>query len=247
MSCQQLSGHGPAEAEPGDGTDRLPERLAAVEARISAACAEAGRPRAAVTLIAVGKTRPATDLRRLAGLGVSDFGENRDQEAAPKAATLADLSLRWHFVGRLQTNKCRSVARYAAVVHSVDRPDLVGALGTAARRAGRPLTALVQVSLDGDPGRGGALPADIPRLADAIVAEDGLELGGVMGIAPLGGDPVAAFAKLAEVADRVRSAYPQAAAISAGMTDDLEPAIAAGATYVRVGTALFGRRPPPLR
>ena len=116
------------------------------------------------------KTKPASDVRLLSELGVRDIGENRDAEAAPKAAECADLDLTWHFVGQLQTNKCASVARYASVVHSVDRPRLISALGKAARRAGRVIECLVEVSLDGDPARGGAVAEQVPVLAEALAA-----------------------------------------------------------------------------
>lgn len=220
--------------------------LAAVESRLRKACAAAGRSRTEVTLIAVGKTRPAADLRGLAGLGVRDFGENRDQEARAKVAELADLDLRWHFVGRLQTNKCRSVATYAEVVHSVDRRELVAALGRGAGRAGRRLEVLLQVSLDDDPARGGAPAAAVPALADAVAGEGHLLLGGVMAVAPPAADPAAAFDRLAAVAARLRVAHPGAGTVSAGMSADLEAAIAAGATHVRIGAALFGGRSPIL-
>jgi pyridoxal phosphate enzyme (YggS family) len=222
----------------------LAANLADVEARIAGACTAAGRRREDVTLVVVTKTWPASDVRLLAGLGVVDVGENRDQEAAPKAAELADLDLRWHLVGQLQTNKCRSVATYADVVHTVDRERLAGALGRAAREAGREIRALVQVSLDGDPARGGAPIADVPALADLVAGTDGLVLGGVMAVAPLGVDPEEAFDALAEVAGVVRAAHPAATMISAGMSGDLEQAVAAGATQVRVGTAVLGHRPP---
>lgn len=221
----------------------LTDGLATVRARLRAACAEAGRPPGDVTLVAVTKTFPARDVRLLAELGVTDVGENRDQEAREKAAACADLPLRWHFVGQLQTNKARSVARYADWVHAVDRPRLVSALDTAAARAGRRLTCLVQVALDDETGRGGALPSDVGALADAVAGAGSLELGGVMAVAPLGGDPRAAFARLAEVAEGVRATHPQARAVSAGMSADLEEAVLCGATHVRVGSALLGNRP----
>ena len=224
--------------------------LAAVRARIAAACRAAGRPADAVTLIAITKTFPATDIRILSRLGVRDVGENRDQEAAPKAAEVADLrdQLTWHFVGQLQTNKAASVARYADVIHSVDRLRLVTALGAAARKTGRPLRCLVQVSLDDEPGRGGAPADQVLALADAVASQAGLDLGGVMAVAPLAaesvpGGPLAAFGRLAKMAALVRAQHPEAVMISAGMSGDLEEAIAAGATHVRVGTALLGGRP----
>ena len=217
-------------------------RLAAVRERIAAACEAAGRKPEDVTLVAVTKTFPASDVRLLNGLGVTDFGENRDAEAAPKAEQCADLDLVWHFIGQLQTNKAASVARYATFVHSVDRLRLVHALGAAARRADRAIECLIEVSLDADPARGGALASDVPGLAEALTAEDGLILAGVMAIAPLGMPPVEAFAKLLDSAAVVRAVRPTATVISAGMSGDLEAAIAAGATHVRIGTALLGDR-----
>jgi hypothetical protein len=177
-------------------------------------------------------------------LGVLDVGENRDQEAAAKAAECAGLAgLRWHFVGRLQTNKAASVVRYASVVHSVDRVRLARVLGEQARKAERVITCLVQVSLDGDPARGGALPADVPEVAAAVAAEDGLVLGGVMAVAPPEVPPAEAFAPLPAISAAVREIRPGATVISAGMSGDLEAAIAVGATHVRIGTALLGVRP----
>jgi PLP dependent protein len=224
----------------------LAANLGELRLRISAACEAAGRDPAEVTLIAITKTFPASDVRLLAGLGVHDVGENRDQEAAPKAAACAGLEppLRWHFVGQLQVNKAKSVVSYADVVHSVDRPRLVQALGRRAREAGRVITCLIQADLDPepDPERGGAAPADVPALADAVAAEEGLVIGGVMAVAPLGAPPGPAFARLADLAAAVRAAHPGAMMISAGMTGDLEEAIAEGATHVRVGTALLGGR-----
>jgi len=220
----------------------LAANLAGVRDRIEAACAIAGRDVKDVTLIAVTKTFPAADVRLLAGLGVTEVAENRDQEAAPKAAATADLPLTWHFVGQLQTNKVRSVAGYAAVVQSVDRSKLISALSSHAVRNGRTLRCLVQVALDDREGRGGAPRDRVLALAGEIAAADGLELGGVMAVAPLGADPRPAFARLAELATQVRAAHPAATVISAGMSGDLEQAIACGATHVRVGTALLGGR-----
>ena len=222
--------------------DELATRLAAVRERIDAACEAAGRKSQEVTLIAVTKTFPASDVRLLNGLGVTDFGENRDAEAAPKAAQCADLDLVWHFIGQLQTNKAASVARYASFVHSVDRLRLIHALGAAARQAGRIIQCLIEVSLDGDPARGGAPAGLVPGLAEALMAEAGLVLAGVMAIAPLGVPPADAFAGLRDSSAVVRAARPAATVISAGMSGDLEPAIAAGATQVRIGTALLGDR-----
>jgi PLP dependent protein len=221
---------------------QLAANLTSLRRRIQTACAAAGRDAAEITMIAVTKTFPASDVWLLAELGVGDIGENRDQEAAPKAAACKDLAVTWHFVGQLQTNKTRSVVTYADVVHSVDRPRLVTALSAAAVRAGRVPRCLVQVALDGDPVRGGARAADVPAVAARIAEAEGLELGGVMAVAPLGDDPAPAFALLADVAASLRAEHPAATIISAGMSGDLEQAIAFGATHVRVGTALLGGR-----
>jgi PLP dependent protein len=247
-----------SEPDPSAGRrSELEKNLAKVRSRIDAACAAAGRDPGEITLIAITKTRPPADVLLLHELGVTDFGENKDQEAAPKAAACAAAMagaagiqpVRWHFVGQLQTNKASSVASYADVVHSVDRVRLVRALGVAARKAGRELTCLVQVDLDtpADPERGGVPPGRVREVAEAIEAEPGLVLGGVMAIAPLGADPAAAFAPLRSCSHLVRAIRPGAAIISAGMSGDLEAAIGNGATHVRIGTALLGARRPPVR
>jgi len=228
-------------------TDELAGALATLRARIDAACRSAGRSPEDVTLIAVSKTFPTSDVAELAGLGVQDFGENRDQEAAAKAAEMTDRHLRWHFVGRLQRNKCRSVASYTTAVHALDRPELVGALSAGAGRAGREVAALVQVSLDGDPLRGGVVPGGLEALAAQVAGAPGLRLAGLMAVVPLGGAPGPCFERLAVLAEQVRTTHPGADWVSAGMSSDLEAAILAGATHVRVGTALFGSRGTLLR
>ncbi|HET8716423.1 MAG TPA: YggS family pyridoxal phosphate enzyme [Nocardioidaceae bacterium] len=245
--------------------------LATVRERIAAACRAAGRDPSEVTLTVVTKYFPATDVRILASLGVTDVGENRHQEAAAKAAETRDLGLRWHFIGGLQSNKAAAVARYADVVESVDRPKLLAGLARGAQeRATGPLDCLVQVNLDQGPGdagtasaarpgpgpaaqptdgptpsmgRAGASPAEVVPLAEKLAGTEGLALRGVMAVAPLGEDPRPAFARLADVAERVRRAVPTATWISAGMSGDLEHAVAAGATHVRIGSAVLGPRP----
>ena len=222
--------------------EQLAANLAALTDRIAAAARAAGRSPDELTLIAITKTFPADDVRRLAALGVTDFGENRDQEASRKAADTTDLDIRWHFVGRLQRNKAKSVAGYAHCVHSVDRPELAEALD---RAATRPLDVLIQVNLEPDAShRGGAQPADVPGLADTVAACDNLRLAGVMAVAPLGADPEPAFAALADIAAGVRNAHTAARIVSAGMSADLEAAVKYGATHLRVGTALLGGRAP---
>ena len=227
---------------------RLAENLRAVRGRLDAAARAAGRDPAEVRLLAVSKTWPADDVRALAALGQRHFAENRVQELTGKAAALADLpDLRWHLVGQLQRNKAAAVVRLGATVHSVDRLPLVEALGRAAERAGRRVDVLVQVDLGGPEGelgeRGGAAPGDVSQLADEVAGSAGLRLRGLMAVAPRGTDPAPAFARLAELAARVRADHPTASELSAGMSGDLEAAVTAGATVVRVGTALFGARP----
>jgi hypothetical protein len=224
----------------------LAVNLAAVRDRIAKACAVAERDVDEITLIAVTKTYPASDVRLLHDLGLRDFGENRDQEGAPKAAACSGVDVTWHFIGQLQTRKAGSVAGYADVVHSVDRVRLVNHLGTAARAAGRALTCLVQVNIDEDPSRGGVGPRGVAEVAEAIEAEPGLTVGGVMSIAPLEMSPLAAFEVLRTCSDVVRTVNPGAVIISAGMSGDMEDAIACGATHLRIGTALLGVRKPPV-
>ncbi|MGK5111874.1 YggS family pyridoxal phosphate-dependent enzyme [Geodermatophilus sp. CPCC 205506] len=225
------------------------DRLRAVRARIDAAARAAGRDPASVGLLAVSKTWPAAAVRGLAALGQADFGENRAQELVTKAAELTDLPLRWHFVGQLQRNKAAAVARLGAVVHSVDRLPLARVLGRAGAEAGHAVEVFLQVDLGGPEGelaaRGGADPDAVPGLADAVAVEEGLRLRGLMAVAPRDVEPGPAFARLAALADRVRADHPEAGEISAGMSADLEEAIAAGSTLVRVGTAVFGERPLP--
>jgi pyridoxal phosphate enzyme (YggS family) len=223
----------------------IAEGLAAVRGRIDAACRESGRSSEEITLVVVTKFFPAADVRLLADLGVRDVGENRHQEAVEKAAECADLDVRWHFIGGLQSNKAAAVASYADVVHSVDRVKLVTGLSRGAQGRGRSLDCLVQVSLDPPDasGRSGCDPADLPALVERIQAADALELRGVMGVAPLDGDADEAFARLAEIASDVRRQEPQATCISAGMSGDLEHAVRRGATHLRIGSAVLGPRP----
>ncbi|MEU4111747.1 YggS family pyridoxal phosphate-dependent enzyme [Streptomyces sp. NPDC048208] len=235
-------------------TDRRTElagNLAKVEERIAAACAAAGRAREEVTLIVVTKTYPADDVRILSELGVRQVAENRDQDAAPKFAQCADLPLEWHFVGQLQTNKVRSVVGYADVVQSVDRDRLVTALSKEAVRAGREVGCLIQVALDAGAGgrgeRGGIAPAGIAELAGLVADSPGLRLDGLMTVAPLTGEYAgrerAAFERLVDLSTDLRRTHPAATMVSAGMSADLEQAVAAGATHVRVGSAVLGVRP----
>lgn len=234
----------------GDGPAGLARReevqagLDAVRSRIDDARRAAGRADP-VALVVVTKTFPAADVDILAGLGVDDVAENRDQEARAKRAECVDAApLRWHMIGQLQRKKAGSVARWADVVESVDRAELVAPLDRAAQEAGRVLDVLIQVSLDPDPvpGRGGAMPDEVRSLADLVGAHPGLALRGVMGVAPYPGDPDEAFARLQALSERLRADHPRADRISAGMSGDLEQAVAHGATQVRIGGAVLGQR-----
>lgn len=233
---------------PEDRRAAIEAGLERVRARIAAACAEAGRAPEEVTLTVVTKYFPESDVRLLAELGVRDVGENKHQEAEAKAARCADLGLRWHFVGNLQSKKAVAVARYADVVESVDRPKLLRGLSRGAAERGRELDCLVQVNLDPDAGagsgRGGAAPTDVVALAESLVGTDHLCLRGVMAVAPPGEDPRGAFERLARLADEVRRVEPAATWVSAGMSGDLEDAVTTGATHVRIGSAVLGPRPP---
>ena len=230
---------GPAEAA---RRDELATRLAQVHRRIEGALAAAGRTDEP-TLVVVTKFFPASDVDLLAELGVRDVGENRDQEASAKCEQIAHRDLlRVHFIGQLQSNKAGSVAHYADVVQSVDRAKVVRALDRAALHLGRRLDVTVQVSLDEAEGRGGVAPDRARELADLVAGAGALTLRGVMAVAPLGGDPRAAFARLREVADGIRGDHPDATWVSAGMSGDLEAAVAEGATHLRVGSAILGSR-----
>lgn len=232
--------------------------LESVQERITAACNAAGREPAGVTLVVITKYFPVSDVLLLHELGVRAFGENKDQEAATKYAQVREalaaaprqsgvqspeVDVELHFVGRLQSNKARHIGSYADVVHSVDRAKLVRGLAAGAVERGRRLSVLLQVSLDGDVSRGGALAADVPALAAEVAAVPDLDLRGVMAVAPLGADPDESFARLAEVSQALRVDHPRADWVSAGMSGDLEAAVRHGATHLRVGTAILGSRP----
>ncbi|WP_435769384.1 YggS family pyridoxal phosphate-dependent enzyme [Nocardioides sp. SYSU DS0651] len=233
------------------GTDRRAEVAAGlrrVHERIAAACAQAGRPADEVRLVVVTKFFPASDVELLAELGVTDVGENRHQEAEEKVAACAEgpaAGLVWHFIGGLQRNKAAAVARYAAVVESVDRPELLPRLARGAAESGRQVDVLLQVSLDppGSDHRAGVPPDRLAALAEQAAGVPELRLRGLMAVAPLGEDPTAAFGRLAEVRETFLVDHPDATVLSAGMSGDLEAAVQAGATHVRVGTAVLGSRP----
>lgn len=219
------------------------ERLSAIDAAIADAARRAGRDPAGITRIVVTKFHPASLVRELHGLGVREVGENRQQELSAKAEALSGLEdLRWHFIGQAQTNKAGAIRRAAQAVHSVDRPRIAEAFDRAAADDGL-LDVLLQINLTDDPGRGGVAPEGLEALAEHVLALPTLRLRGVMAVAPLDEDPAAAFARVHEYARRLRAVAPDADWISAGMTGDFTEAIEAGATHLRIGSAITGPRP----
>ena len=220
----------------------LAARLAAIDERIAAAARAAGRDPDELTRIVVTKFHPASLVHELSTLGVREVGENRQQELSAKQTELAALDLTWHFIGQGQTNKAAAIRRSADVVHSVDRARFADALHRVAE-GDDVLDVLVQINLTDDPGRGGVAPADAVALAEHVLTLPSLRLRGVMAVAPLDEAPAAAFARLRDIADAVRVVEPAASWISAGMTGDFAEAITAGATHLRIGSAITGPRP----
>jgi PLP dependent protein len=218
----------------------LAERYAATLADIAAAARDAGRDPATITTIVVTKFHPAGLVRELAALGAHDVGENRHQEAASKAAETAQLDLTWHFIGQLQSNKAAAVLEYSRVIHSVDRGSLVDALAKTKVQA----EVFLQLNLTDDPQRGGVHPDAVNQLAERVLATESLRLRGIMAVAPLGEDPSAAFARVRAASDRLVDLAPHATDLSIGMSGDYGEAIAAGATHLRIGTAITGNRAP---
>ncbi|GAA2153276.1 YggS family pyridoxal phosphate-dependent enzyme [Nocardioides koreensis] len=225
--------------------DEIADNLATVRSRIAGACSDVRRDPGEVRLVVVTKFFPVSDVRLLADLGVTDVGENRHQEAQAKVAECADLPLTWHFIGALQSNKAAAVASYSQVVEAVDRVKLVAPLARGARERATPLDCLLQVSLDPPQARGraGADPEQLDELAAAVAEAGALRLRGLMAVAPLGEDPVAAFGRLGRIRQDFLTGHPAASWLSAGMSGDLEQAVRTGATHVRVGSAILGSRP----
>jgi pyridoxal phosphate enzyme (YggS family) len=229
-------------------SNRLSEiqsNLEIIQTRISKACSAAGRDISEITLIAVTKTYPASDVDLLKQLGIENVGENRDQEASSKQAEVKN-EFKWHFIGQLQSNKAKSVVNYADLIHSVDRWSLAKEMQKSAQGINKVQPVLIQVDLDQsgpDPTRGGIWPAELSELAAAISQASHLELKGLMSVAPLGEKPELAFARLKDIRASFLTEHPQAQILSAGMSDDLEAAILHGATHLRIGSALLGERP----
>jgi pyridoxal phosphate enzyme (YggS family) len=229
-------------------SNRLSEiqgNLERIQTRVNDACTAAGREISEITLIAVTKTYPASDVDLLKQLGIENVGENRDQEAVSKKSEVKN-QFKWHFIGQLQSNKAKSVVNYAELIHSVDRWSLAKEIQKSAQGINKVQPVLIQVDLDQsgpDPTRGGIWPAELMELANLINQASHLELKGLMSVAPLTEKPELAFARLAEIRVGFLKENPQAPILSAGMSDDLEAAILHGATHLRIGSALLGERP----
>lgn len=209
-----------------DRKTQLAQNLAAVKATIPDN----------VHLIVVTKTFPLSDAQILAGLGVTEFGENRDQEGKEKAPLVPG---KWHFQGQLQSNKLKSITSWADVIQTIDTSRYVELVSKATSRE---LEVFIQVTLDGQVHRGGALPADLNSIADAILATSNLKLQGLMAVAPLGEEPDSAFERLAEIHQKFKADFPESPYLSAGMSGDYLAAISHGATHVRVGSSILGSR-----
>lgn len=234
----------------------LAEALAGVRARLRAAAEAAGRNSDEIELLPITKFFPASDVTILHHLGCEAFGESREQEASNKAAEVANslggAPIRWHMVGRIQRNKARSIAGWAYAAHSVDSVRVIHALNRASVQSladgdrSAPLRVYIQISLDGDPERGGVDVNDrasVDAVCAAADAGEGLEFVGLMAIPPLGSDAGESFERVQAELARVQRDYPQRLELSAGMSGDLEVAVQHGSTCVRVGTALLGQRP----
>ena len=245
-----------------DRETEIAENLARVQAQVAAAVSDAGRDRSEITLIAVTKNFPVRDIEILYNLGVRDFGENREQEAREKveyfaAAPMSKFNdIRWHYQGQLQRNKLASIGSWASLVHSVDDQKYLQGLSDSAIKHGRTVECLIQISLDGDlqaesagnAGRGGITVAGARELLTHLQDEQsagclsGISLTGVMGVAPLEAQPKSAFAKLEKVFYELKELSPAMTKISAGMSGDFIPALACGATHLRIGSSILGSR-----
>ena len=229
----------------------LAASLAAVRSRLAEALNEAGRPASDARLLAVSKTKPAALIREAWHLGQREFGENYVQEALAKQAELADLDgIVWHFIGPLQSNKTREVAEHFTWVHSVDREKIARRLNDQRPEAMPPLEVCLQVNISDEATKSGVSLAELPALAEAVLAMPRLRLRGLMAIPAPAETPEAQrepFAHLREALEALRRRFPGAPldTLSMGMTSDLEAAGREGATLVRVGTAIFGEREPP--
>ena len=220
----------------------LADNLSAISARIASAAQAAGRDPASVQLLAVSKTKPASAIREIHAAGVRDIGENYLQEALTKQQALSDLPLIWHFIGPIQSNKTKAIAEHFDWVHSVDRLKIAQRLSEQRPAGLAPLNLCLQVNVSGEDSKSGCAPADLPALAKAVAGLPNLRLRGLMAIPEPTEDRAAqeaAFARLRQLQESLGLGLDT---LSMGMSHDLEAAIAQGATWVRIGTALFGAR-----
>ena len=224
----------------------LAQRYNQIAEQIASAAAASGKNAKDITLVVVTKNHPPQLVIELITLGARDFGENRDQEAEPKAKqVLASSSetMRWHFIGQLQTNKVRSVLEYADLIHSLDRESLLVELQKRTADRPNPVGVFIQVNLTEDPARGGVRVNDLEAFATKVLGSKGLRLEGLMGVGGLDKDPAVEFERLAGLSSKLQSLAPQAKGLSMGMSSDFEVAIGYGATHLRIGTAITGKRP----
>ena len=226
---------------------QIASRYQQVLARVASACLASGRAVSDVELVAITKNHPAELVAELVDLGHRQFGENRDQEASPKSARLAELrpesQSTWHFVGQLQSNKVKSVLKYASVIHSIDRLSLVSELNKQLPKFDAHYSGFIELNLTEDEGRGGVLPENLTALAESVLELPNFELLGVMAVAGLGMDPAAEFEKVLDASSKLQELAPSASMLSIGMSEDFETAISMGATHIRVGSAITGPRP----
>jgi len=225
--------------------EEITENVSKVTNQIHEACKKVNRDPGEITLIAVTKTYPSSDVEILATLGIKDVGENKDQEASLKFEQVKS-QLNWHFVGQLQSNKVKSVVSYANLIHSLDRLSLVKEIQKQAQKINKIQSVLIQIDLDesgDDENRGGVSVADLNSLATQISQSSNLELKGLMSVAPLNSKPEIAFDRLRDIQSQFLRQFPNAQILSAGMSEDFEVAIAYGATHLRIGSGLLGERP----
>ena len=224
----------------------LAQRYNQIVQQVASAAAESGRNASDITLVVVTKNHPAQLVFDLISLGARDFGENRDQDASPKAQEVLSASsesMRWHFIGQLQTNKVRSVLEYADLIHSLDRESLLVELQKRTVGRAKPLGVFIQVNLTQDPARGGVAVNDLEDFATRVLESEGLRLEGLMGVGGLDKDPAIEFERLAGLSAKIQGLAPEAKGLSMGMSNDFEVAIGYGATHLRIGTAITGKRP----
>ena len=224
----------------------LGQRYQAIVEAIASAATSANRDPKEVTLVVVSKNHPHQLVLDLLELGARDFGENRDQDASPKAKQIAlesGQAFNWHFIGQLQTNKVKSVLEYASFLHSLDRSSLLDELIKRTAERATALKVFVQVNMTEDPERGGVNPLDLMAFAERVLSAPGLELVGLMGVGGLDVAPELEFERLAKLSGELQQLAPEASMLSMGMSGDFETAIAYGATHLRIGTAITGNRP----